>query len=246
VPYPVLFIDNGDVMNDNDLRGAQWQRLVGEFFAPVLGGDPARWAEANHIVPPRLWEAFHVSTSARVNAEYDAFNRAFQLAWLRDMCAEVGVAPPIEEEAILRLAHRADAYVTPRVRAAHPGAADAIRALHARGYHLHTASGEHSTELDGYLTGMGVRHCFDRLYGADLVKAHKSGPHYYARVFADAGVNPADALVIDDKPFVLAWAAALGARTAVVGAATGEFEPDLRVGSLAELPDAIGEVAGLM
>ncbi|MGH2557540.1 MAG: HAD family hydrolase [Thermomicrobiales bacterium] len=243
MPYPVLFIDDGDVMNDNDLRGSQWQRLVGAFFAPILGGAPERWAGANRTVPPRLWEAFHVSTSDRVDADYDAFNRAFQLAWLRDMCAEVGVAAPIEEEAILRLVHRADAYVTPRVRATYPGVADAIRTLHARGYHLHTASGEHSGELDGYLIGMGVRHCFGRLYGADLVMAHKSGPTFYARVFADAGVDPADALVVDDKPKVLAWAAALGARTAVVGQATGDFEPDLRVASLAALPDAIGVLA---
>ncbi len=34
---PVILLDDGGVMNDNRLRGEQWQRLVGEFFAPRLG-----------------------------------------------------------------------------------------------------------------------------------------------------------------------------------------------------------------
>ncbi len=36
-----LFIDDGGVLNDNALRGPQWQRLVAEFFVPALGGDRA-------------------------------------------------------------------------------------------------------------------------------------------------------------------------------------------------------------
>jgi HAD superfamily hydrolase (TIGR01509 family) len=47
---------------------------------------------------------------------------------------------------------------------------------------------------------MGVRGCFDRLYGSDLVTVGKEGPEYYRRSFADAGVDPRDALVVDDRP----------------------------------------------
>jgi HAD superfamily hydrolase (TIGR01509 family) len=226
-------------MNDNTLRGQQWQRLLGEFYAPILGGTPERWGEANRIVSARLWgDGSSLPVSDQFDAAYEEFDRAFQLAWLRDMCEEAGVPAPAEA-VCLDLVRRADAYVTRRVQAAYPGAVDAIRALHEEGYHLHTASGESSTELDGYLTGMGVRHCFDRLYGADLVRALKTGPTYYSRVFSDAAVNPADALVVDDKPSVLAWAAQLGARTALVGTTNGDFVPELRVASLADLPEAI-------
>ena len=47
MPIEHIFLDDGDVMNDNRLRGPQWQRLVGEFFTPRLGGEPSAWAAAN-------------------------------------------------------------------------------------------------------------------------------------------------------------------------------------------------------
>lgn len=38
-----IFIDDGGVMNDNAVRGPQWQRLIGEYLAPRLGGSGAAW-----------------------------------------------------------------------------------------------------------------------------------------------------------------------------------------------------------
>jgi len=35
---PIIFLDDGGVMNDNNARALQWQRLVGEYFVPLLGG----------------------------------------------------------------------------------------------------------------------------------------------------------------------------------------------------------------
>src|SRR5216684_183689 len=46
------------------------------------------------------------------------------------------------------------------------------------GYALHTASGSCSLELAGYFEGLGVRRCFGRLYGADLIGTFKEGPEY--------------------------------------------------------------------
>jgi FMN phosphatase YigB (HAD superfamily) len=84
---------------------------------------------------------------------------------------------------------------------------------------------------------MGVRECFGRLYGPDLLDCFKTGPDYYARLLADAGVAPANALVVDDSPQALAWAAATGARTVLVGGAAptrdGQAE---QIDSLAKLP----------
>ena len=233
----VLFIDDGGVMNDNALRGSQWQRLLGEFFPPILGGTPEAWAEANRIVAPRLWQGYGLYGPADV--DYAAYDRAYRTAWLGGMCEWVDVRVPPEEECIT-LAHRAAAYVTRRVRSAYPGAIAAIRHLHNSGYRLHTASGECSAELAGYLEGMGVRHCFQRLYGPDLVNTLKEGIEYYARIFADAGVAPDEALVVEDNPLALRWAAQAGARTVLVDSAGNPEAPaEAVIGSLAELPQVI-------
>lgn len=45
VSYPVIFLDDGGVMNDNTLRGFQWERMVAEFFKPVLGGTFEAWSD---------------------------------------------------------------------------------------------------------------------------------------------------------------------------------------------------------
>src|SRR5262249_24311232 len=151
-----LFLDDGGVMNDNALRGPQSQRLVGEFFPPLLGGTPEAWAEANGIVVIRQLEEYARTMAGRVEVDYAAFLRAAYLGWLGGMCELVGVAVPDEEECVA-LARRAAEYVIPRVRSAYPGAAEAIRTLADRGYEIHTASGEYSVELAGHLEGMGVR-----------------------------------------------------------------------------------------
>src|SRR5260370_40428934 len=75
----VLFVDDGDVMNDNALRGSQWQRLLGESFPPILGGTPEAWAEANRIVVPRLWEGYGLS--GQPARDYTGQGRAYRTAW---------------------------------------------------------------------------------------------------------------------------------------------------------------------
>jgi len=132
------------------------------------------------------------------------------------MCKLVGIEIPPEEEC-LRLARHAAAFITRRVRAAFPGVVDTIRTLHHQGYPLHTASGESSPDLAGYLQAMGVSDCFGRLYGPDLIETLKEGPAYYERIFADLGIAAADALVVDDSPRTIEWATQVGACTVLVG-----------------------------
>jgi HAD superfamily hydrolase (TIGR01509 family) len=240
MPHLTIFLDDGGVMNDNRLRGEQWHRLVGEFFMPVLGGSADAWAEANRVVAPRLWERFLRSEYASTEADFRAWLHGDRLAWLREMADLAGVSAPAVDDEVVDLVCRAESYITRRVRAALPGVPGAIRALHTLGYTLHTASGEISNELDGYLDGMGVRDCFAGLYGPDLINTAKQGTAYYTRVFAHAGVSPDRALVVDDNPLPIAWAAAAGARTVLIGqAVTGEIRPDLTLKSLAELPPAL-------
>lgn len=235
---PVLFLDDGGVISDNALRGRQWQRLVGEFFAPVLGGSPESWAEANRTVISDILDLSDAWPRRLQAADsYSAFLVRYRLDWLGSMCAIVGARMPREPEA-LALVERAERWIRPQVDAATPGAAEAIRTLQAEGYRLFTASGEPSEDLEDYLVGMGVRDWFERLYGPDLVQCFKNGPEYYERIFADAGISPGDALVVDDNPDPLRWAAQVGARTALVG--DKNASPDvMQIRNLSELPNLL-------
>jgi len=232
---PILFIDDGGVMNDNAVRGPQWQRLVGEFLAPILGGTPRAWAKANPAVVTDLFAEHARTTAGRTDRDFAAWQHAYRIGWTRGMCERVGVAVPSDDDCY-DLARRAAAYVTLRMRSAFPGTVEAVRELHALGYMLHTASGEDTDDLHGYLTGMGVRDCFDRLYGPDLINTPKEGALYYERIFADAGVAPVDALVVDDSPHAASWAIAAGARAVLVTQDRADGPVDACVRSLAELP----------
>ncbi len=232
----MVFLDDGGVMNDNNERGLQWQRLVSEYFVPLLGGPADAWSRANRVVTDRLFEPAAWRRRIQAAADYNSFDRAYQEEWLRGMCELVGVGTPPEEEC-LRLARRAAAFITCRVQAAFPGVVDTIRTLHRQGYMLHTASGESSLDLAGYLQAMGVRHCFGRLYGPNLIDTFKEGPEYYERMFADLGIAPADALVVDDCPRAIEWGTQVGARAVLVGdSSLPQGETTLPIGSLVELP----------
>ena len=241
---PVLFLDDGGVISDNSKRAPQWQHLVGEFFPPILGGTPDRWSEANlafttAIFQPGAWEARLAATP-----DYWSFQRNYALDWMTMMCELVDIPCPSDAEA-LSLLEKANSWIIPRVRADFPGVVDTIRLLKHQGYTLHTASGEASTELAGYLGALDVRDCFTRLYGPDLINTLKAGPLFYERLLLDASVLPSEALFVDDSPSVISWVAQVGARGVLVDS-DGSKEANESIATirtLAELPavlDSIG------
>jgi len=246
MPISAIFLDDGGVLNDNQRRSLEWERLVGEFLAPRLGGSPGAWGEANRVVFERQWRRFEEWQQQRLAADEwgDFFGSAVERErWLREMCEHVGIiAPP--REACVALARETDEYVIPRVRAAFPGAVDAVRALSNLGYALRTASGTLSRDLERNLTSMGVRDLFaGPLYGPDLVRALKGGRPFYDRIFADAGVSPDEALVVDDAPDALQHAAQTGARTALVTTRGRPVDgPWSTIDSLAELPALVEQL----
>jgi HAD superfamily hydrolase (TIGR01509 family) len=232
----MVFLDDGGVMNDNRTRALQWQYLVSEFFAPLLGGPPDLWSRANRVVTDRLFDPGTWRRRVQAAPDYRSFDRAYQVEWVQGMCELVGVGAPPEEEC-LRLARLAEAVITRRVSAAFPGVVDTIRILHRQGCTLHTASGESSSELAGYLQAMGVRDSFGRLYGPDLIETLKVGPEYYERIFADLGIATSDTLVVDDSPRAIEWAIQVGARTVLVGDSSfPQTGATFHIGSLVELP----------
>ena len=165
---------------------------------------------------------------------YEGFAERYAQAWLNGMCRLVGLPEhPLEE--CLRIERQAAEFVTPRVHAALPWSAEAVHSLVGLGFHLHTASGERSWELEGYLAGMGIRGCFQHLYGSDLVGHFKSGPEYYERVFADARIAARDAVVVDDTPKAIGWAKQVGARTVLVSTTLYTPAADMAIPNLASL-----------
>jgi FMN phosphatase YigB (HAD superfamily) len=207
----VVFIDDGGVLNDNEVRAPQWRRLLGEYLAPRLGGTREAWASANVGAFERSWARYvdHVERAGDARG-IERWIRDDRRRWLIDMCEQVGVAVPPDPTTY---AIDAGTWVAERVRADVPGAIDTVRWLHARGLALNTASGALSWELEPYLRGMGIRELFDHLYGPDLVDRYKNGPYFYEALLRDVGVRADAAVVIDDGEKVRGWAHAAGIRT---------------------------------
>ena len=231
-----IFLDDGGVMNDNQLRGPQWQRLIGELMALRLGGEPRVWREANRDHFPETFKRYE----ARLRKEplIDIWDD-YLFDWLGMMCEQVGVSVPAREEAV-SIAREANAYITRRVHAALPGAVDTIRQLHAQGYRLHTASGGASHDLAGYLEAMGVRDLFGRLYGPDLVGLPLHGPQYYRRLLEDSGSEAKESVVVDDSSERLVWVMESGASAVLVS--SGEPVPNVHcpiIPSLTDLPSLL-------
>jgi FMN phosphatase YigB (HAD superfamily) len=236
VDRPALFIDDGGVMNENARRATQWARLVAHYLVPLLGGAPEAWAAANSAVAVRLFQDYEAYFSVDPGASWSAYWATYEDDWLSGMCAAVGVEPPADRAARLRLSRDCNIFVTRRVRAPFPGVVGVIRDLHVGGFTLRTASGETSWDLDGYLTGMGVRSCFAALYGADQVDAAKASALFYERVFVHAAIAPTEALVVDDAEQALNWAAEVGARTVLCNPDPPASARHLHIRQLADLP----------
>ncbi|KAG0269112.1 hypothetical protein BGZ95_002193 [Linnemannia exigua] len=64
--------------------------------------------------------------------------------------------------------------------------------------------------------GVVIKPVFTKLYGPDLIQCHKGSSEFYRRIFEDSGVDPRDAVVVDDKEYILAWAKVHGARTVLI------------------------------
>ena len=90
---------------------------------------------------------------------------------------------------------------------------------------------------------MGVRDCFGRLYGPDLIETLKEGPEYYERIFADLGIAAAEALVVDDSPRAIEWATQVGAHTVLVrDSSLLRTGTTVHIGSLVELPATLQQL----
>ncbi len=141
--------------------------------------------------------------------------------WLYEMCDEVGRTRPPAAQAD-RIANAAHEYVRRRVDIRAPLIVERLRRFCERGLTLHVASGDQHDDLVGYLETLGVLDLFARVYGSDLLNVWKSGPAYYRAMLADAGVDAAKAVVIDDSSHAIESAAECGLRGVLARREAGE------------------------
>ena len=184
----VLFIDDGGVMNDSRAgASAQWRALVGEFFAPRLGGTAEAWAAANCAVSSEHAETAAWTARMQAVPDYAGFDRLYLRDWLQGMCENVGVPAPPEEEG-RALARQITAAIPPQIDWAYPGAEDAIRRC--------TPAATRCTRLrrvlgqtwKRYLERHGRARLFrPALWQRDWSPRLKMGPQFYTRIFAHAG-----------------------------------------------------------
>ncbi|KAF9958161.1 hypothetical protein BGZ72_000768 [Mortierella alpina] len=147
------------------------------------------------------------------------------------------LAYPETEAELIEIAHEAHLYCTALVQADYPGAVEAIMRLKfEQGFDMYTCSGEAANELELTFRTLGIstlvpstitdtvaqgtkqdlRPVFHKLYGPDLINCHKGSSRFYEQIFRDSGVDPRNAVVVDDKEHILAWAKVHGARTVLI------------------------------
>jgi FMN phosphatase YigB (HAD superfamily) len=219
-----IFFDDGNTLNDNQLRGKQWQKLVGEYFSPKFGGEPELWGKANieltkdfggNEIPKLLYD--------NRDKSHKMFIEWFIEKWINEMFDFVGIKRP-EKKWYKEIYYSSARFVATRVKAAFPGVNESVKKLYNKGYNLYTASGTESIELRNYLEAMGIDHFFKKLYGPDLINILKVDDAFYKGIFKDLDITPRQTIFIDDKPYYLNIAERLGTNV-IQACLTGKYDP---------------------
>ncbi|MFG3658695.1 haloacid dehalogenase type II [Streptomyces sp. NPDC047706] len=127
----------------------------------------------------------------------------------------------------------------------HPDVAAGVRALRAAGYRLVTMTNGSSALTEGLLDRAGVRDCFEALWDVTGPRRWKPHPRAYRYAVDQAGVRPAQAMLVAVHPWDVDGAQRAGlvgawlrrGRTAYPRSLT---EPALAAEDLAELACVIG------
>jgi HAD superfamily hydrolase (TIGR01509 family) len=223
-----VFFDAAGVLLDTSVMTPQWQRLIGEFLAPRLGGEPSAWGPANAYAAERMWARYRDPGGT----PRETHGRLRRL-WLREMCEKVGVRSPRDAGA---LAEETYGWVAARVVAPMPNVAEAMRSLKDRGFRLFTSTGQSSLEIGGYLSAIGVRDLFDETYGTDIVDRWKTNAGFYRKILEHSAVSAEEAMTVDDQERCLEWAKRAGFRTFLF-APNGTASSHEMIGALSELAE---------
>ena len=196
-----LFFDDGGVMNDNMRRGPQWQEEIANYFQPIFGGLKSHWKQANfNAVAAQIQYDIKIRDQDS-EVKFDKFIFDSALVWGKTMFNEMSV--DIDEETIIFHYNQLEKIVPEKVIADIPGVINILTLLYNLGFNLHTASGESSIMLRGYLKPMGVHSYFKNFFGPDLIGKIKGSKDYYPRILSALDVDLNVAIFIDDSDFAL-------------------------------------------
>jgi len=226
-----IFLDHGGVLYDLERMPPEWGRVIGEYLSARFGGDPAQWGNANQEAFGRWFETYTSRAPLARGEALRALLRELDATWLQDLF-RINRQPIPQPVAAAEIAREVLNWGAPRIKAAFPAAAEAVRTLRRAGFRLFLASGGDASTLQGYLEGMGIRDCIESPYGVDLVGVAKTSAQFYHAIFTDAGIDPAEAIVVDDRPEATTWAAEAGAGLTVL--------VRMDIPTLADLPRYLG------
>lgn len=129
----------------------------------------------------------------------------------------------------------------------YPGAAEAVERLRALGYRTGICTNKPERLAELLLARLGVRGLFGSLVGADTLPVRKPDPLPFRVAVERAGGDAARACMVGDTETDHRTARAAGVPSILVSfGPSGEdmalLEPEVLLGSFAELPGAVGEL----
>lgn len=208
---PIIFFDDGGVLNSNQLREDQWKLHVADFMVDKFGGEHAKWMQANVNAITKMFDFMNKKSEAGEFMDYKEYRKLEAKLWVENMFIGADLQLPPEKE-YDKILSEADEFVIPKIRSAYPNIVESIKILYKNGYTLNTASGASEHWLKLFLEPMGILHCFKTVYGKDLVDCMKSSPVYYERIFKREGILPSQAIIIDDSVKFLKFVQNLGTK----------------------------------
>lgn len=229
-----IFLDLDGVLVDNGpALHAAFRRGVSEALHARFGGDLEAWAKAHD-------EAYANAPMPPLDRHPLAMYAWENVVGISGPCRLMGVTPPPEDECAT-WGDEVDRRVRLELASFLPGVGEAVRMLQATRA-LHMSSGNASWIVEGSLERLGVREHVGVPCGADLVGVAKPLDAFYPAVFAAAGVEARDAIVVDDGPAHLARAKRAGAVTVLIANHVPDAPlegVDLVLPSLADLAAAL-------
>lgn len=241
-----IFFDDGGVINDNEARAPQWRQLIAEYFKPKYGKTFEEWSEANTFFLEREIKEWDEVLEKKQFTDMTKFLERYNIQWVSNMFEYLNIPVPTPEECV-KITTDANAWIIPQVNSAYEGMNELVRKL-ASHFVLYTSSGGDNATLKAYYKAQGIEKYFKTLYGSDLIGVFKSHPEYFDRLFQLTGIDPKNAIIIDDKERVLDLTEVFGAKCVLSNLSgnttnTGKYPV---FNSPSELLEIITEITGVI